>query len=413
MMEFPVGKSRTAIAIALLLAAHETADAAWELVPEFALTAEVDDNARILVEEQPSATRMALDARLLIRSFSERSEIFIEPRIVTDTYADSRDEEIANDDLFLRTRALREFRRSWFRFQSDFRRESVLRSEIEDVLAEPGEPGTEPVATGAGTFGTFTDERERFDLGLAGQIDLTDRTALGLGFDWMDVAYLDDFLVDRTERTDFTSRTLTTSLSRAVNDRDTVGATIYATHLNADRVANKSDTLGVTATFRRPLNPVLDMTLEAGIARIDFAVGDTAGVSRTGIDNAFTYGLEVRRRGEAATWTFGFSRSIRPSSQGLLAERDDVILNVGRQIGPRLELTGGLRAARLDESVSVGASSHRQYLRGAIALEWSLSERMQVGTGYDRVLEERDNGAREAVSNSVFVSLRYRGLSRE
>ncbi|HET7133853.1 MAG TPA: hypothetical protein VFJ95_16475, partial [Gammaproteobacteria bacterium] len=86
--------------------------AAWDVVPQVGLTTEVDDNARLLPVDQPSSTRTALDARVRMRSFGDRGEAFIEPRLVSDSYGDALDESLESNDVFLLTNASYAFQHS-------------------------------------------------------------------------------------------------------------------------------------------------------------------------------------------------------------------------------------------------------------------------------------------------------------
>lgn len=405
----PARGARTLLGALAATCAAGSADAAWEAVPEVGLTTEVDNNARIVPQEQETSTRTALDARLRIRGFGERGEIYVEPRFVTDAYADERDEELASDDWFMSIRASRDARRASFGLRTDYRSENILRSEFDDPLAEDPSLGSDPVQTGSGTFGTFTEQRELFDVGFNSDFELSERTGIGVDLTGIDVTYPDS---ETTNRSDFTSSTLSATLTRLVSATSNIGVSVYGTSFDAERDDNQSDTIGFEVGYSRPLGPTATFGIDVGVTSTESSLLDAAGNRVTSTETGFTYGVEVEKRGETTTWRFGMSQAMRPSSRGFLAQRDDLRVSVVRQVGPRLAISAGIRGVRVDEPAGVGeTSASDNYVRGTVAFEWTLTERWQLSAGYDGVTQEY-NDPTEAASDSVFVTVRYRGVSR-
>lgn len=276
------------------------AGAAWDVVPTLTLMTESDDNVRLLPGDQPTSTRAALDARFRASRFSERGEAWVEPRIVADAYADESDRNLEHNDLFLRTRAAREMQQGYFAFDTDFRSESVLRSEIDEALEDEVPTGPGEIETDTGTVGAFTDSRDRFGLSLEGGHYFSDRTTLGFDTSWIDVAYDSNLPV---ERSDFESATLGMSLARSVDARNNVAARIYAMDYVAFRNDNNSRALGAEATFERPLTGTVRFSINVGVVRTEFSyIG--AGLERIdGVDNGFTFLFDVEKQARATTFT--------------------------------------------------------------------------------------------------------------
>jgi hypothetical protein len=406
-------KRVTAVGLGILTAAAPLLDAsaAWELVPEVGLITEVDDNARIVSSEQESSTRAALDAQLRLRNFGQRGEVFIQPRIVSDAYADARDAELENNDIYLLTAANRSFRNSRVEFQSDYRRESILRSEFGDVLNDDPVLGEDPIDTGAGTFGTFTDERERFDLGLNYERGLSDRTRLRLESTFIDVAYLDN---QSTTRSDFESSTFAAVLTRLVDERNEVSARVYTSDFTAARNDNDTSTFGVEGSFTRPLSQTWSFELDAGVARNDFSFLDAGGLPVENANSSFTFGFAFNRRSPSTSWTLGANRSLSPGSDGFLAEREDLRAQYRYRFTPRLSLASGVRIAKVTRAVgSFGEQNERDYSRASLEIEWFLTPRWLLTSGADRVTQELLGTGTDATSTSVFVGVRHRGLARQ
>lgn len=385
------------------------AHAAWDTVPVVGLTTEVDDNARLVLLDQPTSTRTALDARYRLRAFSDRGEAFIEPRIVTDSYADPVDEELESDDLFLLTRAIYDFGSTNVEFQSDYRRESVLRAEIGDAISDDPELGPDTIDTGGGTLGTFTDERERLDLAFNAEFTLSQRTNFRVETSRIDVAYPDSVSAIRTP---FDNNTVAAVLTRLVDERNNVSARIYFSDFHAVRNDNNTDAWGVQGAFTRPISETWTFLFNAGIARTDYSFL-RAGSLFVNADNSFTFDVGFDKRSQLTQWSIEVGRSINPNSNGFLSQRDDVRVSMDHQFTPRLSLAAGVRGSRLDTVAEAAGDNERDYIRASVEIQWAMTQRWRLTTGFDRVTQTFvDAGGAEASSNAFSIGVRYQGLSQ-
>jgi hypothetical protein len=389
-----------------------TAHAAWDTVPVVGLTTEVDDNVRLVLLDQPSSSRTALDARYRLRAFGSRGEAFIEPRIVTDSYADPIDEELESDDLFLITRAIYDFGETNIEFQSDYRRESVLRSEIGDAIGQAPELGPDPIDTGAGTLATFTDERERLDLAFNAEFTLSQRTNFRLETSRIDVGYENSA---NTPRTPFDNNTLAAVLTRLVDERNRVSARIYFSDFHAVRNDNNTNAWGVQGEFTRPVSETWTFLFNAGIARTDYSfIRAGTGTRFDNADNSFTFDLGFDKRSERTRWIIAFGRAIDPNSNGFLSQRDDARIRVEHAFTPRLSAAAGVRASRIDTVSEAAGDNERDYVRASVELAWAMTPRWRLTTGLDRVsMEFIDAGGAQATSNMFSIGVRYQGLSQQ
>jgi hypothetical protein len=388
------------------------AQAAWDVLPQVGLTTEVDDNARLLPQDQPSSTRSAVDASLRLRAFGTRGEAYIEPRIVADAYADDRDSELENNDVFLLTRAAYDLRNTTLEFQSDFRSESVLRAELDSALPDDPALGPPPVDIGSGTLLAVTDVRRRLDLGFNVQFGLSERTNLRLETSRIDVGYPDR---TSTGLTPFDNNTFAVVLNRLVDQRNTVSATAYASRFHAQRNDNDTDAFGVRGAFSRPLTQTWSLAFNAGVARTDFNFVDANTALRVvNADTSFTFGVSLDKRSALTDWSLSAGRGINPNNNGFLSGRDDVRLQVRHQFRPRLSVSAGARFSQVDTQVSGTGNRKRNYSRESLEIEWEMTQRWLITAGFDRVDEEflSLNGA-TATSNSFLVGIRYRGLEQQ
>lgn len=395
---------------ALAAGCFSTANAAWDVVPQVGLTTEVDDNARLIPIEQETSSRTALDARLRLRAIGERGEAYIEPRFVTDSYADPVDEALESNDVFFLTRATHDFGTTVFDFRTDYRRESVLRSEIGAALPDDIDVGG-GIDTGGGTrVGTFADDRKRFDIGMSGEFELSPRTNLRLEGDRIDVGYPDN---TNPNRSPFTDNTLGVVLTRLVDQRNQVSARVYASDFHADLNDNDTEAFGVQGTFARPVSENWTFQFDAGVARIDYSFRADDGTLVDNADSSFTFGAGIDKRSQRTTWSLGLGRSLNPNSNGFLSTRDDLQVRLLHRFTSRLRATAGLRGSRVDTPVEDAESSARDYWRVSFEIEWAMTPRWMLTTGIDRVTEEFSEAPDDATSNAVIVGVRYRGLSQQ
>jgi hypothetical protein len=396
---------------ALAAGCFATAHAAWDVVPQVGLTTEVDDNARLIPLDQPTSSRTALDARLRLRAIGDRGEAYIEPRFVTDSYADDVDQPLESNDTFLLTRATHDFGSTLFEFRTDYRHESVLRSEIDSALPDDVDLGGGAVDTGGGTVvGTFADDRKRFDIGMSGEFTLSPRTNLRLEGDRIDVGYPDS---TNPNRSPFDDNTLGVVLTRLVDQRNQVSARVYFSDFHADINDNDTEAFGVQGTFARPVSETWTFQFDAGVARTDYRFTADDGSIVDNADSSFTFGAEFEKETQLTTWSLGLGRSIDPNSNGFLSARDDLQVRVLHRFTQRLRATAGLRGSRVDTPVEDEGNSDRDYWRASFEIEWAMTPRWMLTTGFDRVTEEFVDAGADATSNAVIVGVRYRGLSQQ
>jgi hypothetical protein len=358
------------------------ARAAWDVVPVVGLTTEVDDNARLVPVDQPDSTRTALDARLRLRAFGERGEAFIEPRFISDAYADKVDEELENTDTFLLTRAAYDFGKSNIAFRTDYRRESVLRSEVVSAIDDNPALGPPPIDTGAGTLGTFTDQRERLDIGFDTEFTLSQRTKFGLELSRIDVGYPDSTSVTRTP---FDDNTLAIVLTRLADRRNEVRARMYASQYHADLNDNDTNAFGVQGEFVRPLSETWTLQFSAGVARTDYTFLNALGQVVSNANNGFVFDVAIDKRSPVTTWSLDVGKSLDPNSNGFLSTRDDVRAQVQHKFTERMTLTGGIRASQVETVAESVFNDQRNYYRATLELAWAMTRRWQVTAGFDRL----------------------------
>lgn len=400
----------TATIAGLAAAASGAAHAVWEVVPEFELQAETDDNPRLAPNGAQSGSRTELDARLRLRNFGQRGSAYIEPRFVTEAYADARNKDLENDDIYLITRADYDWPSVGIGWRSNFREESILRAEFEDAIPDDPE-AIDPIETGSGTLGTFDEQRRRLDASFFVDFALSQRTDLQFQVSHIDVAYTNDnaFIVDRT---DFDDTTFSAALTRAVTPRNQVSARVFVSEFTALGNDNNTDAFGVEGSFTRPLSETWAFSLTAGVERTDYRFIDDNGVLIDNADSNFTFGFDLERQVERTRWNFSAGRFITPNSNGFLSERNQMRAVVQHDFTPRVTGSIGARFSQISRADEAQSRNERDYWRASFEIAWAMTPRWSVTGGLDSISEQFSSSARDASSNAVFVGLRYRGLSQ-
>jgi hypothetical protein len=406
-IERPI-KAPLALAVGITLQAFGTtsAMAAWEFIPDVGLATQINDNPRRLAATPEDVSgRQVLDARARLVSYGPRATAFVEPRIVTDAYTEARDDELQNDDLFLLGEVDYRFQSAQLGARADFRRQSVLRSEIGAAL--PDDLGIPDVIdTGAGTRGTLTDQREHLDFGINANFTVSQQTDLRLEANRIDVGYRET----EVTRTDFDNTALMATLSRRVDERNRIAASMYFSQFSAVDNDNVTDAFGIQARLDRPLTQAWDLSIDAGLVRTDYRFINSSGTLIENAANSFVLAAGLARRAEATLWAVDFGRDISPNANGFLAQRDNFMFRVRHRFSERMTGSAGFRAARFKTAAEATPSDGRDYLRATLELEWYMTPRWRLTGGFDRIVERINSSGREANTNIVSIGLRYRAI---
>jgi hypothetical protein len=309
----------------------------------------------------------------------------------------------------LLTRAIYDFGKTNIAFKTDYRQESVLRSEVVNAIDDNPDLGAPPVDTGAGTVGTFTDQRKRLDVGFNTEFTLSQRTNFGVELSRIDVGYPDS---TTRARTPFDDNRVALVLTRLADRRNEVRARFYASDYHADLNNNDTNAFGVQGEFVRPLSETWTLNFSAGVARTDYTFTDSLGQIVSNANNGFIFDVALDKHSPLTTWSINVGKSLDPNSNGFLSTRDDVQAQVDHKFTQRLTLTAGLRASQVQSVAESVVNDQRDYYRATFQVAWAMTRRWQVTAGFDRLTEEFNDNS-EATSDAISVGIRYQGLSQQ
>ena len=388
--------------------------AAWEVVPDLELAVEARDNARlredlaVTPQNDDTTTRMLFSGRFSMANIGQRSDLFVEPRIRTDAYADAQDDELQSDDYYLNARGRYIWEKAALGFRSFLSRESVYHSELLD--AEPLDPDfDDPVAVDTGRLQRLEEMQKRVTLTPYVSVDLSERTSFLLEARYLDVSYTGDPFAGLT---DFSDESFSVGIVRQVNDLNSASARLTVADFEADATQNQTNTTGVEGLFTRVLSDIWTFTLSTGLQRSDMEFRNAQAQLVEDVDTNVTLGLGFRKRSDVATLNLDVRRLIDPNSSGFLEQRDEVRLSLRRRMSPTV--TGGFAFRAIDTNAledtlpTVG----RDYARVDLSVEWALTPSWALGLSYDTIYQKFANQADNETSNGVSIGVNYRGLSR-
>lgn len=420
-------RRRTCARLALALAsaaAFSTASAAWDTVSDIRMGLEANDNPRlgqrpvnrpqdVLDSQDHTAVRALMDARFRLSNFGPRGNVFIQPRVRLDTYADNVDQDLKRKDGYLYAQGRRTWRRSAIGITANFARESILSSELID--SGIGNIGTdiigEPVDTDTGELILLQEHRNRAIVAPYANFAITERSGLGLEARYLDLTYSG---AQFPGRSDISETLFGISVSRTIDDRTEASARLYASDFTAVVTQNETRTVGVEGRFSRELNEIWSFNLAAGIQRSAFAFLAFDG---TPIDNAaanYTFALGFGKQTETSAFALDLLRTTNPSATGYLTERNEFRILYQRQMSQRLTASAALRAIQaraLDESERV---SGRDIARLSLALKWAFTPTWSLNFGYEAVSQDFVDRLRaDGEANLIAIGISYQGRARQ
>lgn len=391
------------------LAVPVSAQAAWEFVPEVEISADSNDNPRLVPDEAAdgsAATRLLTNVRLEFVNFTPRGEITLEPAVRSDAYADDADEPLESTDAFLRSRGERRWEQVDAGYDLDLSRERIVGTEflnagLVDLDVE------DPAIVDALLLGQ-NERRRRAVFAPYTVMTLNDRASLTLDTRLTDVSYESDTI---TSRTDFEDKSFGIQLDRELNQRDTLSGRVYGSRFEADANQNLTDTAGVALGFTRLLSTAWTFNASVGVEQSDFEYLDESMAPVTGSDDNFTFQIGVRKRVERTSLNLDVRRSVSPDSFGFMTARNEFRTVLRRQLSPRLD--GGV-AFRFIDTATLGGDSDidRNYGRLELDLDWAIGELWSLTTAYEYSRRTIESPGGDAASNALSVGFTYRGRSR-
>lgn len=394
---------------------HAPARAEWEVVPELGLNAHSEENPRLnpdtLVTDTTAATSAILSATANIASIQQRGSFAFAPSVISYQYVDEKDSELESTDWFLNGSGEYRWQTVNAGFRADLSRERLLNSEV--VTVDPdGNPDTDgPDAADSGRLAFISGQRERYWLNPYLGFTVSERNTVRLDIVEDHISFTEG---DLAVRTGYDNTRFSLGIHRNVDDRNVVSATMSLESYQADQDLNKTDTVTIEGAFARPVTELWTFNFAAGVLRSEFEfLGTTQQlVARATTDYTMRVGL--RKRSERSRINMDVTREVYPSTSGFSSIRREFIVYYDRDLRQRLNASFGIR---LDDSQSLGdidTRDDREYARAELDFRWAIKPVLFLDAGYAYTAQDftEDLLQQKTSSNSVYIGISYRGLSK-
>ena len=382
----------------LLLAGTAALDAStaysadWGIEPRVELGAIYNDNYEMATLDgtELEVYGPLLDAQVTFRRSGPIDDLSLVPRILATYFPDEKDHDYT--DYHLTGSWLHRGERTRSDFRARWSHETVFQSELPGTgiigdLGDPDEGDTGRV--------TVRDSRDYFTFREELSYRLSDRTTLEGGAGYQ-VAEYDQ--TDPTARTNFKNLRGFAGLGWALSPTSTIKLLASAAQFEPDSGDDKTTYTG-GLEWRRVVSESQRMYARAGVRNTD----RESSSSETG----FSGGVGAQWSFEVTDVFVDLTTTLDPGGTGSLVERDQLRLNVTRQVTPRLDLNVGARLFRETALGDEPGTDDLDYAAGSLGIEWRLSQQVALAAKYELLWQEYHNEDSDARANIVTLSMIY------
>jgi hypothetical protein len=391
-------RSAVAVATGIAFGATQTAtaDAVWELNPTIEAGYLYDDNYRLTAPgTEISVSGPMVDAELEMRTLTQKGEFSFAPRVHATYFPD--ESELDSVDYFATLDSQRHGQRFATRFRADFAQQDVTTSEQPDAGIDTGLG--EPVFGDAGRV-LVTNRRTRYGLRPSVSWELNQRNQVELEAGYSDVSF-DESISEA--QVGFDVSEVAAAIRTRINERTTLATRARGAQYD---IQFRDVTTAYGLELQWDTRTVKDTRrfFRLGAQNVELPTGDSQVAWLAGAGVSLLLG-----RNELFT---DISRSVGPSSAGVVVARDQLRLSLTRAMTPRLNLLVGVRGTHDDDVDDTSTFVPRSYATANIGLEWRLQEEWSLRFAGDYTWQKYDDAMSDAVSSGAMASIIYQPLQR-
>jgi len=381
-----------AAALTLMLGAVTPASAdSWEFAPRLELGYLYNDNYRLdFAGDEIDVSGGTLDVTLPIRLISQVRRAEIAPRVQSTLFPGDRDED--STDYFVKGLFEQSGQRSVYGVDARVSREDVVRSELPgaDVDSDLGEPDE-------GDSGRVLQRNQRDMIRVAPywRYDVSQRHRVEAGGYYLDANFEKDFA---GAQQDFTDADIYAGWGYLLSQRSSL---TFRGRASRYETAFDSDAYGAEIEWRSDYSETSQVYLRLGGQRteLDRGGGD--------FDTSVIGGAGGRWTWPTTNVFADLTRSVGPTSAGVVVDRNQLRVRLQRALRPRLSMLVGARATR-DEPVQE-ASTHptRKYVTGEVGFDWRMTRAWSVVGLYHYIWQEYSDEPADRSSNAISLGVVY------
>jgi hypothetical protein len=390
------GPLALAVALALGAGSAARADALWEFTPKIEAGYLYDDNYRLT---QPGTEVQVngplVDAAFEMATLTQTGHFTFTPRVRATYFADEHD--LDSVDYFGTMDWERNGQRFDTRLRADFAQQDIINSEQPNADVDSGLG--EPVFGDAGRV-IVKNRRTRYAVQPQVSWELNQRNRFEIAATYSDVSF--DRAISEAQ-VGFDTTELTAGVRTQISERTTIATRLRGGYYD---IEFRDVTKAYGAEVQWDTRTIKDTTrfFRIGAQNVELANGGSNVAWLAGAGMSLLLG-----RNELFT---DVSRSVGPSSAGVVVARDQLRLRLVRAMTPRLNLLVGVRGTHDDDVDDTSNFTPRSYATADLGIEWRVKEEWSIRLAGDYTWQKFQNDLDAADSTGAMASIIYQPLQR-
>lgn len=398
--------------------------ASFTAIPTAKVGASYESNPRLQDNDEDDAAGLILEGILNMEWASERTSLAVKPRGRFSFYADSDDNDLEDEDLYLDGRLSHTTVLSEYALEAGYSTVGVRSSEVESAGGDSG--------SGSGTVRRADDSRQTFRIAPEWSRLFGTRNRIIASAGYTDVDF--DKETSGTGRLPYEYWNGDLTFQRTLNEKTSAGLRVDATRFESNAsgasIDNETNSYGASLFTNYAFTETLSGSVYGGwqtsdieLTRQPFTFIGTTPVCVNSAgqlslsctekfsDDNFVGQASLRKESEITDYTLSVSRSITPNSNGAETIRDTLDAVVSRQLTPRLRGRIGVLYFNR-EDVSDITNRDSDYISARFSLNWRLTERWSLDSFYRYVNDQDEllNGnTDDATNHYLYFGVRYQG----
>jgi len=399
-------RSSTIVAAALLLAAASTREAAAQsyVVPSVELSSEYHTNRELTAvpgQADPTTGYIAT-AQALIGKRTPRSQTELRPRVRFQEYPDRNGVDPV--DMFLDLQSTYSTLRSNYSLLASASRQDTFNAEFGAAGIDTSGPET-PASYGDTGIVFIGNTRTEFNLEPSMDREISERTNLGLTVGYDKVHYQDTATDTREDYSNISLQTLLKHQYRPLTQFE-IGP--YVSRFKSAEGTNRTRSAGLTLGWNHEVSEISHTEIKTSMERMK--INDPTFSSTEQTQTTWSAEFKGYRKGRVSRLDYGVGRYLAASGIGSKVRRDELRLQYVRQLSPRFDYRGAIRAGTEQRLGFTDNARDRNYVRSELFVRWFMTRTMYVSAGYRYSWQKYKIFANDADDNAALVVFGFSGF---
>jgi hypothetical protein len=371
----------------------------WSYEPRVALSAEYDDNHRLTTVpgEEIEVYGPKLDARLVMRGSTPQTTFTLTPQVIFTRYFEGDEDDLENYYLRMgldhQAERMKAYLNARYSSVITLGRSFPSGAGVDPVLGQPDPGENVPrVAT--------VNREDRFDLSPGVVFEITQRQALELGANYLDVTYDEQRPGDK----DFENISLYANYRFKTSEMATLG--LLTTFEQFDPIDDDAtDYYSLQGEWTKNWSETAQVYVRAGASFVDSNPG--AGGNNSGSSTGFSGGVGAEWAYQVTRLFVDLNQYLDPNGDGQLVNRTQLRLGLERDLSPKTVLTVGLRG--INDDAPPGDSTYRgqKYASADVGFRWRMARQWTLFGVYEYRWKEPQDAINDATSNSMNLGVAW------